>query len=121
MKTTLILFIMSLFGVVSLSATSAPRSIDDIACQQFGMKKEWCVDGTFSPEFFTHLGDSSDNRHSPGSKRDDIEEDYKWLEGLMEAHNHAEFAKRSYDDNLLEHKGEPGSVGPGSKKWGMKL
>jgi len=120
MKTTSILLMIALFGVVAVSATPAPQSIDDNACQYFGMKKEWCVDGTFSPEFFAHLGDSSDNRHSPGSKRDDIKNGYKWLEGLMEAHNHAEFAKRSHNDNLLKLEEEPGSFGPGSNKWGMK-
>ncbi|KAF9127521.1 hypothetical protein BG015_004532, partial [Linnemannia schmuckeri] len=73
----------------------APLSFADSACEYFGMKKEWCVDGSFSPEFFEHLGDSSYNRHSPVSKRYDIKEGYKWPEDFMEAHDHAEFAKRS--------------------------
>lgn len=120
MKTTSILLMIALFGVVAVSATPAPHSVDDNACQYFGMKKEWCVDGTLSSEFYAHLGDSSGNRHSSGSKRDDIKNGYKWLEGLMEAHDHAEFAKRSNDDSLLNREVEPGSVGPGSKKWGMK-
>jgi len=120
MKTISILPMIALFGVAAVSSTPASQSIDGNPCEYFGMKKEWCVDGTFSPEFFAHLGDSSGNRHSPGSKRDDIKNGYKWPEGLMEAHNHAEFAKRSHNDILLKREEEPGSFGPGSNKWGMK-
>ncbi|KAF8925917.1 hypothetical protein BGZ47_002970, partial [Haplosporangium gracile] len=93
MKTISILPMIVLFGVVAVSATPAPQHIEDNACEYFGMKKEWCVDGTLSPDFFAHLGDSSDHRHAPGSKRDDIKKGYKWDEGLMEAHDQAEFAK----------------------------
>ncbi|KAG0368884.1 hypothetical protein BGX24_002662 [Mortierella sp. AD032] len=94
MKTIPILHMIALFGVYTASAIPALQRFDGNACEYFGMKKEWCFDGTFSPEFFEHLGDSSDNRHSPGSKRDDIKKGYKWPVGLMEAHDQAEFAKR---------------------------
>jgi len=120
MKTISILPMIALFGVAAVSATPAPPRIYENACENFGMNKEWCVDGTLSPEFYAHLGDSSGNRHSSGSKRDEIKNGNKWLEGLMEAHDHAEFAKRSNDDSLLKREVEPGSVGPGGKKWGMK-
>lgn len=93
MKITSILLMTALFGAVAISTTAAPKGFVDNVCEYFGMKKEWCVDGTFSPEFFEHLGDSSDNRHYPVSKRDDIKKGYKWPEYLMEAHDHAEFAQ----------------------------
>ena|ERR1700722_2565139 len=120
MKNISNLLMIALFGVVAVSATPEPQDIDDNVCEYFGTKKEWCIDGTFSREFFEHLGDSSDDWNYPGSKSDDIKKGYKWPEGLMEAHDHAEFTKRSHNDNLLKREEEPGSFGPDSNKWGMK-
>ncbi|KAF9142328.1 hypothetical protein BG015_000959 [Linnemannia schmuckeri] len=100
MKTISNLLMIALFGVVAVSTTPAPQSFGDSACEYFGMNKEWCVDGAFSPEFFEHLGDSSDSRHSPGSKRDNIKRDYEWSESLMEVHDHVEFAKPAKNATL---------------------
>ncbi|KAK3839762.1 MAG: hypothetical protein J3R72DRAFT_492507 [Linnemannia gamsii] len=64
MKTISILLLIALFGVVAVSTTPVLQGFDDNVCEYFG------------------------------SKRDDIKKGYKWPEGLMEAHDHAEFAKR---------------------------
>jgi hypothetical protein len=96
MKTISILPIIALFGLTAVSADQEHDRFDKNLCEYFGMKKEWCVDGAPSPEFFSHLGDSSVNRHAPGSKRDYFQNGYEWPDDdLMSIHELAEFEKRS--------------------------
>ena len=66
----------------------------------WSVAKDWCVDGTFKPEFFAHLGELSLYRHAAGSKRDDFRKGYEWPEGFMAAHDKAEFDKRGLRGSL---------------------
>lgn len=85
---------IALFGVAVASAASAAPSSKQVVqnpCESLGLKKEWCVDGHLLPELMAHLEDYSGDSHSRGTKRDDF----------MEAHDHAEFTKRRFQNKYL--------------------
>jgi hypothetical protein len=119
MKSISIFPMIALFGVVAVSAAPVSHNIDQNACEYFGMPKYWCVDGKLDPELFAHLGDSSVNRHAPGTKRDDFQGSYDWPKDFMALHDMTEFEKRSDKPKQVPKEVEArAGPGPSTGAWG---